>query len=107
MGWRRVPPGSVYPKVGSLNTDSLDVESKTLVSFQVDDTEKAMAKPSSVTFSDDLSFMKKHTPIVLLKNGDAAVAIAPAYQGRVMTSTFDTGRTHLYLRRRGTVLARP
>ena len=90
-----VPPASTTeeeptpPKVGSLNTDSLDVESKTLVSFQVDDTEKAMTKPSSVTFSDDLSFMKKHTPIVLLKNGDAAVAIAPAYQGRVMTSTFD------------------
>ncbi len=32
--------------------------------------------------------MKKHTPIVLLQDGDAAVAVAPAYQGRVMTSTF-------------------
>ena len=40
-------------------------------------------------FADDLSFMKKHTEIVLLKDGDAAVALAPAYQGRVMTSTFD------------------
>ena len=46
-------------------------------------------KPTATKFSDDLSFMQKHTPIVTLKNGDAAVAIAPAYQGRVMTSTFD------------------
>jgi hypothetical protein len=33
--------------------------------------------------------MKEHTPIILLKDGDAAVAVAPDYQGRVMTSTFD------------------
>jgi len=41
------------------------------------------------TFANDLAFMQKHTDIVLLQNGDAAVAVAPAYQGRVMTSTFD------------------
>ena len=40
-------------------------------------------------FAGDVAFMKKHTPIVLLQHGNAAVAIAPAYQGRVMTSTFD------------------
>ena len=40
-------------------------------------------------FADDVAFMKKHTQIVLLHDGDAAVAVAPAYQGRVMTSTFD------------------
>ncbi|NNE00901.1 MAG: hypothetical protein HKN47_26600 [Pirellulaceae bacterium] len=40
-------------------------------------------------FADDVSFMKKHTQIVVLQDGDAAVAVAPAYQGRVMTSTFD------------------
>nr|WP_237607372.1 DUF6786 family protein [Roseimaritima sediminicola] len=33
--------------------------------------------------------MQQHTPIVLLQEGDAAVALAPQYQGRVMTSTFD------------------
>lgn len=33
--------------------------------------------------------MEQHTPIITLQNGKAAVAIAPAYQGRVMTSTFD------------------
>ena len=41
------------------------------------------------TFADDVAFMKEHTPIVLLQRGDAAVAVAPHYQGRVMTSTFD------------------
>ena len=51
--------------------------------------EKAEAK-KDVAFADDLNFMKKHTSIVLLKQGDAAVAVAPAYQGRVMTSTFDS-----------------
>lgn len=40
-------------------------------------------------FSDDVAFMKQHTEIILLHRGDAAVAVAPAYQGRVMTSTFD------------------
>ena len=39
-------------------------------------------------FSKDVNFMEKHTEIVLLQHGDAAVAVAPAYQGRVMTSTF-------------------
>lgn len=40
-------------------------------------------------FADDLAFLKSHTPIVLLENATAAVAVAPDYQGRVMTSTFD------------------
>jgi hypothetical protein len=40
-------------------------------------------------FADDVAFMKEHTQIVLLHDGDAAVAVAPAYQGRVMTSTFN------------------
>ncbi len=44
---------------------------------------------ASDTFADDVAFMKQHTPIVLLQNGNSAVALAPAYQGRVMTSTFD------------------
>ena len=58
-------------------------------------TPKVKAAPSSLeastaTFADDVTFMQKHTPIVMLKDGAAAVAIAPAYQGRVMTSTFDS-----------------
>lgn len=44
---------------------------------------------ASEEFADDVAFMKKHTQIVLLQDGDAAVAVAPTYQGRVMTSTFN------------------
>ena len=44
---------------------------------------------ASEKFADDVAFMKKHTQIVLLQDGDAAIAVAPAYQGRVMTSTFN------------------
>ncbi len=40
-------------------------------------------------FAQDLDFLKKHTPVVLLERGDVAVALAPAWQGRVMTSTVD------------------
>ena len=41
------------------------------------------------SFGDDVEFLKHHTQIVLLESGGAAVAVAPAFQGRVMTSTFD------------------
>ena len=38
-------------------------------------------------YSEDVAFLKKHTRIVELKSGGAAVAVAPDYQARVMTST--------------------
>ncbi len=40
-------------------------------------------------FGQDLSFLKEHTDIIVLSDqaGKSQVAIAPAYQGRVMTST--------------------
>jgi hypothetical protein len=43
------------------------------------------------TFGQDVNFLKKHTQTIILsdKAGDAQAAIAPAYQGRVMTSTAD------------------
>ncbi|MEN8663168.1 MAG: DUF6786 family protein [Lentimonas sp.] len=47
------------------------------------------ASTAQGAFAKDTAFMQAHTEIVLLKDGDAAVAVAPAYQGRVMTSTFD------------------
>jgi len=40
-------------------------------------------------FAADVAFMKEHTDIILLQQDGAAVAVAPAYQGRVMTSTVD------------------
>jgi len=44
-------------------------------------------KPTGATFGDDLAFLKKHTDVVVLADGDAQVAVVPLYQGRVMTST--------------------
>ena len=41
------------------------------------------------TFGDDVAFLLKHTEVVTLtdKSGSAQVAVAPAWQGRVMTSS--------------------
>lgn len=48
-------------------------------------------KPISfaATFGDDANFLRKHTDLIVLadKAGQAKVALAPAWQGRVMTST--------------------
>ena len=48
------------------------------------------------TFGEDVAFLREHTEIILLSDekGLAKVAIAPAWQGRVMTSTGgnDAGR---------------
>jgi hypothetical protein len=50
-------------------------------------------------FGEDITFLKKYTEVVVLRQGDAAVAVAPAYQGRVMTSsaTGDTGTSYGWL----------
>lgn len=47
----------------------------------------------AATFGDDLAFLKKHTPVVVLADasGQSKVAVAPAWQGRVMTSTAGGG----------------
>ena len=54
-------------------------------------------------FADDLSFLRKHTTVVLLSDakGEAQVAIAPAWQGRVMTSTDggDRGKSYGWVNR--------
>ena len=43
----------------------------------------------TATFGDDVAFLRSHTDIIVLSDekGLAKVAIAPAWQGRVMTST--------------------
>jgi hypothetical protein len=50
-------------------------------------------------FGEDVAFLKKHTDAIVLRRGDAAVAVAPAYQGRVMTSsaTGDGGNSYGWL----------
>jgi hypothetical protein len=45
------------------------------------------AAPTPASFGEDVAFLKKHTDAIVLRRGDAAVVLAPAYQGRVMTST--------------------
>jgi hypothetical protein len=54
-------------------------------------TQHAIAEPGSTpgAFASDQAFLKKHTDVILLTKGSSAVAVVPAYQGRVMTSTFD------------------
>lgn len=45
--------------------------------------------PTGVSFAQDVEFLSRHTRVVVLRSpdGDARVAVAPEYQGRVMTST--------------------
>jgi hypothetical protein len=47
------------------------------------------ATPPPARFASDIAFLRQHTNLVLLDDpsGSAQVAVAPAYQGRVMTST--------------------
>ena len=42
-----------------------------------------------MTFSEDVTFLKKHVDVIILGQGKDSpqVAVVPAYQGRVMTST--------------------
>jgi hypothetical protein len=49
----------------------------------------AMPRDGSATFGQDLAFLKSHTEIHVLEDAasGARVAVAPAWQGRVMTST--------------------
>jgi len=40
------------------------------------------------TYGDEVAFLKKHTEVLEIVDRDTRIAICPAYQGRVMTSTF-------------------
>ena len=43
----------------------------------------------AATFGDDVAFLQRHTPLIVLRDpaGQAKVALSPAWQGRVLTST--------------------
>ena len=65
---------------------------------------------SAATFGDDVAFLREHTPVVVLgASGQAQVVVAPAWQGRVMTSTAtgDAGLSHGYLHRPVIALGEP
>lgn len=51
-------------------------------------TKKAPRAVTSSDFADDVAFLRKHTPVIVLsdESGTSQVAVAPALQGRVMTS---------------------
>lgn len=57
----------------------------------------------AANFGDDAAFLKKHTDVIILsdKAGQAKVALAPAWQGRVMTSTTggDAGQSFGWINR--------
>ena len=53
-------------------------------------SEKQAEVKTTGAYADDVTFMKQHIEVVELRDGNSAVAIAPAYQGRVMTSTYDS-----------------
>jgi hypothetical protein len=48
---------------------------------------------TAATFQEDVEFLQRHTEIIVLEGGDdgARVAVAPAWQGRVMTSAAGGG----------------
>ena len=54
-------------------------------------------------FGDDIAFLKKHTELIVLSDraGSAKVALVPAWQGRVMTSTAggDAGQSFGWINR--------
>ena len=58
---------------------------------------------SAATFGDDVAFLKSHTGVMVLsdKKEEAKVAIVPAWQGRVMTSTAggDAGQSFGWINR--------
>jgi len=63
----------------------------------------ANATPLSVcvraaSFGDDVAFLKSHTGLIILsdKKGESKVAVAPAWQGRVMTSTAGSDNGHSF-----------
>jgi hypothetical protein len=53
---------------------------------------------SAATFGEDIAFLKHHTDVIVLTNKEsgAKVAIVPAWQGRVMTSSADGDSGHSF-----------
>jgi len=62
----------------------------------------ASAGESAPTFGEDVAFLREHVGVHLLEGGVAKVALVPAYQGRVMTSTAggDAGASHGWINRK-------
>src|SRR5690349_14212303 len=49
-------------------------------------------RASAASFESDVAFLRQHTQVLMLTDASGAqVAVSPAYQGRVMTSTTGSG----------------
>jgi len=63
----------------------------------------ALPPATGTTFEDDVNFLKRHTEVLVLEDatGQARLAVVPAYQGRIMTSTARgaSGRSHGWVNR--------
>ncbi len=74
-------------------------------------SEQPASSPAPGSFGDDVAFLAQHTQLIVLKSddGQAQVAIAPAYQGRVMTSSAqgERGKSLGYVHRPGVELKAP
>src|SRR5689334_16767246 len=58
---------------------------------------RASQPATLATFASDLAFLQQHTKVVVLgEPGGAQVAVAPEYQGRVMTSTTGGAGAHSF-----------
>jgi hypothetical protein len=56
--------------------------------FLVARSEAMNGQEGSHSFGDDVAFLKEHTDAFVLAKGESRAAVVPAYQGRVMTSTW-------------------
>jgi hypothetical protein len=54
---------------------------------QKNNNSEIMAYDSLKQYGYNIDFLRKHTEVIELKKGKSAVAVVPAWQGRVMTST--------------------
>jgi hypothetical protein len=50
---------------------------------------RCSSEEANDTFQRDVDFLQQYTPIITLKKGDGLLAVSPALQGRVMTSSAD------------------
>lgn len=84
-----------YARPGSSHNIEPDVDAvRHKVALHIDDViaenncEPCTASGATpLTFNEDVEFLKKHTDVVVLRDGERQVAVVPQYQGRVMTST--------------------
>ena len=79
----------VFSLCGRLCLGRMIVWSTLLISAGLNLSFGAESLSKSMNFQDDIDFLKDFTNVILLRKGLAAVAVAPAYQGRVMTSTYE------------------